>query len=735
MHGLELLSSSSGDNITSSPATLLRPPPVRLEPFLHSWLYLNGYPVVCNPGILSIAAVVAAIQPSRLIKSSVESLGGEQSSSRRSKSKMSALSTSSDGHSTRIVEGISIDLLQLKQRLLWTVYRAGLLDRYPLGLTNLAEIEMGYPTPGVQVSDIASDFQITSSSDSLSEIIEIHGEGITKEVNFQPDIPLELLRRAVEINRVFFRNQHVYPYLYLANYHLRRDDVIGALHYWVEAARVIGQYNHSTEDVEIYREFLEIATVIIPDFFRSRSGDASGQNLLDNPLCMAYLLVFYDHLCLWEEGSAVPVLHVGWVDKLVTSLVRFSPAVRTQLHIEVTRSTNDESSESVAVTAKKSRCRPSTTATTAFRSAQSLNKMDDSKVEMDEVKNEAAQQPLSVILPPPIASSAGLQSSSTTGSSVPPVFPSGGEISSIPPEVVGAPPAPESIVPSSLNDNGDEEGDDNPPDVNRIMAEYAAGNTKKMIAMLAKASQFGILNLKFLLGAKNESLYTSSDDSEQFFGSNESVDSQKDPDGQESMTKEDVKKEKENQACVEPVGHPEHQEMDVNTEGEVILIDIPSSRHSHRVSPSPESSVCPSLPSIASTPPLPLHQPPLPVAMTTNDDLEPERTEVYLQQPISSQGEQPQSGVTQLDIPIKTEPANAAADSKSPGVYLRLYSTKMCRIGHFLNAPGPLKTSAIKLTLTAQSEVDIGRRSRFRRSSASTRWNRIPDDGSAPATE
>lgn len=131
--------------------------------------------------------------------------------------------------------------MQLKQRLLWTVYRAGLLDRYPLGLTNLAEIEMGYPTPGVQISDIASDFQLTSSSDSLSEIIEIHGEGITKEVNFQPDIPLELLRRAVEINRVFFRNQHVYPYLYLANYHRRRGDVIGALHYWVEAARVIGQ--------------------------------------------------------------------------------------------------------------------------------------------------------------------------------------------------------------------------------------------------------------------------------------------------------------------------------------------------------------------------------------------------------------------------------------------------------------------------------------------------------------
>ncbi|VDO04113.1 unnamed protein product [Rodentolepis nana] len=743
MPGLGLLSSSSGDTISSSPATLLRPPPVRLEPFLHSWLYLNGYPVVCNPGVLSIAAVVAAIQPSRLIKSSVESLVGEHFSSRRLKSKMSALSTSSDGHSTRIVEGISTELLQLKQRLLWTVYRAGLLDRYPLGLTNLAEIEMGFPTPGIKASDIASDLQLTSASYTLPEVVEIRGEGIVKEVDFQPDIPLELLRRAVEINRVFFRNQHVYPYLYLANYHRRRGDVVGALHYWVEAARVIGQYNHSTEDVEIYREFLEIGTVIIPDFFRPRLGDASGPNLLENPLCMAYLLVFFDHLCLWEEGSTVPVLHVGWVDKLVTSLVRFPPAVRTQLHIEVTRSTNDESSGSVAVAAKKSRCRPSTTATTALLSAQPVNKLDDSKGEMDGVKNESAQQPLIVILPPPIPSSAGLQSSSTTGSSVLSVFPSGGEISSTLPEVDGARSASESVISSSLinnevDDEKDEE-DDNPLDVNRLMLECAAGNTKKVIARLAKASQFRILNPRFLMGVKNEPPFTSSDDLNDFFrATTESAISQKNADGLKNATKEDVKQgEEENQAVAEPVGHPgHHRELAVvSTEGEAIGIDIPSHRHLHRISPSPESSVCPSLPSIASTPPLPLHQPPLPVTMATHDEIESERTEAYLQQPISSHVGQTQSRIAEVDAPTEAEPAGAAADSKSPGVYIRFYSTKMCRIGRLLNTPGPLKTSAIKLTLTAQSEVDIGRRSRFRRSSASTSWNRIPDSNSAPATE
>ncbi|VDO13921.1 unnamed protein product [Rodentolepis nana] len=115
--------------------------------------------------------------------------------------------------------------------------------------------------------------------------------------------------------------------------------------------------------------------------------------------------------------------------------------------------------------------------------------------------------------------------------------------------------------------------------------------------------------------------------------------------------------------------------------------------------------------------------------------LEPPLRESHLQQPISSHVGQTQSRIAEVDAPTEAEPAGAAADSKSPGVYIRFYSTKMCRIGRLLNTPGPLKTSAIKLTLTAQSEVDIGRRSRFRRSSASTSWNRIPDSNSAPATE
>ncbi len=49
--------------------TKIFPPPVRLGDLYHSWLYLNGFPVVCNPLVMSIAAAVTAVQPRGLSKS------------------------------------------------------------------------------------------------------------------------------------------------------------------------------------------------------------------------------------------------------------------------------------------------------------------------------------------------------------------------------------------------------------------------------------------------------------------------------------------------------------------------------------------------------------------------------------------------------------------------------------------------------------------------------------------
>ena len=142
--------------------------------------------------------------------------------------------------------------MRLKQSLLWSVYRAGLLNQYPLGLTNLADIEEVYPSPSATAAAAVCGLRPAgqAASCALPEIVEVAG-GLSDEVLATAattnnevvvaDVPLELLRRAVEINRVFFRNQHVYPYIYLANYLRRGGDIPGALRYWAEAARVIGQ--------------------------------------------------------------------------------------------------------------------------------------------------------------------------------------------------------------------------------------------------------------------------------------------------------------------------------------------------------------------------------------------------------------------------------------------------------------------------------------------------------------
>uniref|UniRef100_A0A0X3PM36 Menin n=1 Tax=Schistocephalus solidus TaxID=70667 RepID=A0A0X3PM36_SCHSO len=414
-------STGVGNSSATSKITTPYPPPIRMGHLCSSWLYLNGCPVVCKPALIAAAAAITAIQPCGLSRS-VQSLqlqnptasdftppaspassagtrpsrpGGRSaelgSTQSRHRSSGSAISSS---------ETVSHELVRLKQSLLWVTLRAGLLSRYPLGLTNLADIEEGFPSSdGRRLSDLNGDW--TAAADCyapagselacfgkpspslpcvLEELVELRqptdrGKEV-QQPQHQPQqllyplkvensLPLELLFRAVEINRSHYHNQHVYPYIYLANYLYRHGYVQDAMRYWAEAARVIGQYNHSSEDAEIYREFLDVATRIMPDIFKSvamenRSccegpivsdpvdGAYQPENILDSPLCLAYLLAFYDHLCLWEENSVVPVLHVGWVDKLMVSLTRFSAFARRNLTLEGTRSLPEKSSSSLA---------------------------------------------------------------------------------------------------------------------------------------------------------------------------------------------------------------------------------------------------------------------------------------------------------------------------------------------------------------------------------------------------
>uniref|UniRef100_A0A8U8BUI0 Menin n=1 Tax=Geospiza parvula TaxID=87175 RepID=A0A8U8BUI0_GEOPR len=237
--------------------------PVQAGVAERSWLYLKGSYLRCTRH-MEVAFMVCAINPSI------------------------------DGHTD------SLELLQLQQRLLWLLYDMGHLDRYPMALGNLADLEELEPTPG------------------------------------RPD-PLTLYHQGIHSARTYYNNEHIYPYLYLAGFHCRNKNVKEALEAWADTATVIQDYNYCREDEEIYKEFFDVANDVIPNLLKEALGTPKsggfwgapgGLPALQDPECFAHLLRFYDGICRWEEGSPTPVLHVGWATFLVQSLGRFDGQVR-----------------------------------------------------------------------------------------------------------------------------------------------------------------------------------------------------------------------------------------------------------------------------------------------------------------------------------------------------------------------------------------------------------------------
>lgn len=223
----------------------------------------------------------------------------------------------------------STELIQLQQRLLWLLYDRGDLERYPMAMGTLADLEDQEPMTG-------------------------------------KESPLSIHLKAVESAKKYYNNEHIYPYMYLAGYHYRHREVREALGSWAEAASVMQDYNYCREDEEIYKEFFDIANDVIPTLLKETAAaaesegtdeaekedqprEAAALTALQDPECFAHLLRFYDGICKWEEGSPTPVLHVGWATYLVQSLSRFDAQIRQKVSI-ITKDTepvddDDQSSE------------------------------------------------------------------------------------------------------------------------------------------------------------------------------------------------------------------------------------------------------------------------------------------------------------------------------------------------------------------------------------------------------
>lgn len=182
----------------------------------HSWLYLSGNPVNCNR-YMEVAAIVSSINPSLNMTSAC------------------------------------LEVADLQQKLLWLLYDMNHLQKYPMGLGCLGELE---------------------------------------EVSATPDRPTceTLYGESVKASKSYYKNHHVYPYTYQGGYYYRQNMVKEAFGSWANAGDVIRLYNYSRDDEEIYKEFLDIANELIPIVMKAESSGHSAKSVLRDPNCFANLL-------------------------------------------------------------------------------------------------------------------------------------------------------------------------------------------------------------------------------------------------------------------------------------------------------------------------------------------------------------------------------------------------------------------------------------------------------------
>jgi len=237
---------------------------IEMEKAKDSWLYLGGNPVICDR-FMEVASLVSSINPT--IAPSMDCL----------------------------------EVGVLQQELLWLLYDLGHLEKYPMALGNLGDLEEISATPGRPPS------------------IDIYDEAVT-------------------VGREIYLDHHVYPHTYLAGFYFRQNNYKGALESWSDAANIIKRYKYSKDDEEIYKEFMEINNELIPHILKA------DENLLIDPEVFGSLLHFYDGLCRWEEDSSTPVLHTGWVKPIIKCFSSFDHGVRSRLQISLVSKGDQEGS-------------------------------------------------------------------------------------------------------------------------------------------------------------------------------------------------------------------------------------------------------------------------------------------------------------------------------------------------------------------------------------------------------
>uniref|UniRef100_A0A1I8GH20 Menin n=1 Tax=Macrostomum lignano TaxID=282301 RepID=A0A1I8GH20_9PLAT len=246
-----------------------------------SWLYLNGNAVLCETHWLTLVAMVTSISP--------RITGGQ----------LHPATASTADHQQHA---------QLQSK----------TEATPA----LAAIRLWPPEMLPSGPDQPGGFRISEpNASATAETTAFSAPG--------ESVAVSLYNEAIRANLVYYNNCHVYPYLALGGYFYRKSQCRQALRYWCLAARTVAQYSYSREDAEIYKELFEVSNELVPRLLRL----SADTGVSSDARSLAALLHFYDAICLWEQDSNTPVLHVGWADRIVKCLLLFDPVARQALKI------------------------------------------------------------------------------------------------------------------------------------------------------------------------------------------------------------------------------------------------------------------------------------------------------------------------------------------------------------------------------------------------------------------
>lgn len=124
----------------------------------------------------------------------------------------------------------------------------------------------------------------------------------------------------------------------------------------------------------------------MPHLVKSESS-GHGQSFLNDPECYISLLRFYDGICMWEEGSSTPVLHVGWAQQFVYCLGKFDPEVREKITIILEGEDNDSEKDDF------SDDEPAEEKKTWRLRATSMSEKSKSDIKTPEVKEPELEKP------------------------------------------------------------------------------------------------------------------------------------------------------------------------------------------------------------------------------------------------------------------------------------------------------------------------------------------------------